>query len=258
MNSVRDYLLALRQSAGRFGEQYEISSCSQLIERVQQLGFLPLLDSGISGFCAEEMMASDCHYVQFDDGSWEWPLWSWKGPVIADGGCVYGKFFHGKAGFISREWWRDFFNYRRAVIPQPEIGSVEEAILTTLRVQGSAIARDLRTLCGMTGPKMRSRFDAYVNRLQMGCYIITEDFVYPRDKHGRQYGFGWQLLNTPENLLGIEQCLPYTDDTHTATRTPRQSYCRMVSHLKAILKDADDKQIEKLLNGSSKTITNQL
>ena len=247
MNSVRDYLLNLQQRNSCTSGQYEISSCPQLIERIQQLGFLPLLDSGIDGYCAEEMMAPDYHYVQFDDGSWEWPLWTWKGPAITEGNCVYGKFFGGKAGFISREWWRDFYNYRRSIYPQPEIGSVEEAILTTLREQGSAVARDLRAACGMTGPKMRSRFDAYVNRLQMGCYIVTEDFVYPRDKHGKEYGFGWQLLNTPENLLGREACLPYTDETRTVLRTPQESYERILAHLREILPEATDKQLNKLI-----------
>ena len=42
------------------------------------------------------------------DGPWEW-----KGPVIQMTGCAYGKFFHGKAGFISAEWFPDFANYRR-------------------------------------------------------------------------------------------------------------------------------------------------
>ena len=97
MNSVRDYLLSLLQRNSGTSGQYEISSCPQLIERIQQLGFLPLLDSGIDGYCAEEMMAPEYHYITFDDGSWEWPLWTWKGPAITEGNCVYGKFFGGKA-----------------------------------------------------------------------------------------------------------------------------------------------------------------
>ena len=61
--------------------------------------FLPLLDSGIRGYSAEEMVADDCRYVMLPDGGWNWPLWKWKGPVITEGNCVYGKFFAGKAGF---------------------------------------------------------------------------------------------------------------------------------------------------------------
>ncbi|MCR5050613.1 MAG: hypothetical protein K6A36_05965 [Paludibacteraceae bacterium] len=217
-----------------------IASCPQLIERIHQVGFLPLLDSGIPGFNAEVMMDEDCHYISHEDGSWEWPLWSWKSPAVREGDCVYGKFFSGKAGFVAREWWPDFCNYRRSIFPFPEVGSVENMILTILIEHGSAIARELRAACGLTGPKMRGRFDAFVCRLQMGCYVVTEDFVYPRDKRGREYGFGWQLLNTPESLLGRDAC--------TCQRSPEESYGRIKEYLCSILPQASDKQIEGLIS----------
>ena len=97
----------------------EIYNAAQLIERIQQIGFLPLLDSGIRGFSAEEMVAEDCRYVTFPDGGWDWPLWKWKGPIVTEGNCMYGKFFNKKAGFVSRTWWPDFCNYRRSQYPQP-------------------------------------------------------------------------------------------------------------------------------------------
>ena len=68
---------------------------------------------------------------------------------------------------------------------------------------------------------------------------VTEDFVYPVDKHGREYGFGWSLLTTPEQLIGREACL--TD------RAPEDSYQRMVEHLAGLLPNATEKQIKKLL-----------
>ena len=217
----------------------EIHSCPELIELIQQIGFLPLLDSGIAGFSAEELADDECRYVVYPDGGWDWPLWKWKGPVVTDGNCVYGKFFASKAGFISRAWWPDFFNYRRSQHPRPEEGSIEEAILLTLSEQGSLITRELRAACGFTGPKMRSRFDNYVTRLQMGCYIVTEDFVYPTDKHGREYGWGWSLLTTPEQLLGRQACL--------CNRSPEESCQRMLQHLRSFLPDATEKQLQKLL-----------
>jgi len=184
-------------------------------------------------------MAEECRFTQFPDGSWEWPLWQWKGSVVREGNCVYGKFFAGKAGFISREWWPDFCNWRRSTHPAPEEGSIEDAILTTLRSQGSMIARELRAACDFTGPNMRSKFDGYVGRLQMGCYIVTEDFVYPVDKHGREYGFGWSLLTTPERLLGREAC--------QCERTPEESYQKMADFIACLLPNATDKQIKKIL-----------
>ena len=71
---------------------------------------------------------------------------------------------------------------------------------------------------------MRSKFNGYLTRLEMATYIVTEDFIYPRDKHNHEYGWGWSLLNTPE-----------------------ESYQRIFKHLKEILPDASDKQIIKLI-----------
>lgn len=116
--------------------------------------------------------------------------------------------FQYKAVFVSREWWPDFCNYRRSVYPRPQEGSIEESILDTLKAEGSLITRELRAACGFTGPKMRSKFDTYLTHLEMGCYIVTENFVYPRDRHGHDYGWGWSLLTTPEALFGKAACHP--------------------------------------------------
>ena len=209
------------------------------MDAIQQLGFLPLLDSGIRGYSAEELVDDDCRYVMLPDGGWDWPLWKWKGPVVTDGHCVYGKFFAGKAGFVSQAWWPDLYNWRRSQHPVPEADSIEGIILTTLLEHGSMIARDLRAACNLTGQKMRSKFDAIICRMQMGCLIVTEDFVYPTDKHGREYGFGWSLLTTPERLLGLEAC--------QCNRTPEESFNRMYDHLANLHPHATEKQITKLI-----------
>ena len=217
----------------------EIHNCPELMAYIQKVGFLPLLYSGIMGYSAEDVVDDDCRYVILPDGSWDWPLWKWKGPIVQEGGCVYGKFFAGKAGFISREWWPDFCNYRRSRHPEPTEGSIEETILLTLAEHGRLITRELRAACGFTGPKMRSRFDGYITRLQMACRIITEDFVYPLDKHNNEYGWGWSLLTTPERLLGREAC--------QCPHSPEESYQRLLAHFQQLLPQASDKQILKLI-----------
>ena len=217
-----------------------INSGAALADYVHQVGFLPLIDSGIRGFSAMDVVDDDCGYVVFPDGGWDWPLWKWKGAIVTEGDCVYGKFFAGKAGFVSREWWPHLCNYRRSVHPMPEEGSIEEAVLSTLRQEGSLITRELRAACGFSGPKMRSRFDGYVTRLQMACRVVTEDFVYPLDKHGREYGWGWSLLTTPEQLYGREACHP--DDC-----APQESFQRMLSHLCQLLPHASEQQIRRMI-----------
>lgn len=220
-------------------EKELIHSCPELIDYINEIGFLPLLPMGITGWSADDVVDEDCQYKSLPEGGWEWPIWEWKGSILQESGCAYGKFFKGKAAFISREWWPDFCNYRRNIYPYPEEGSIEEAILDVLRIEGSLITRDLRHLCGFTGPKMRSRFDAYITKLEMGGYIVTEDFVYPRDRHGREYGWGWSLLTTPESLFGKERC--------RTERTPQESYERILQHFKKILPDTAEKSIHSLL-----------
>ena len=215
-----------------------IRNCPDLMDAIQQIGLVPLLDSGIRGFSADELVAPECRYVITDEG-WDWPLWDWKGPIVTEGHFAYGKFFGGKAGFVSMEWWPDSCNYRRAKYAEPTEESIEGVILEVLRVNGSMITRDLRNACGFTGAKMRSRFDGYVTRLQMACRVVTEDFVYPHDKHGRQYGWGWALLNTPEHLFGREAC--------ECDRTPEESLARIIDHLRGLLPNASEKQLMKMM-----------
>ena len=38
----------------------QIHSCPELMALIQQIGFLPLLDSGIPGYSAEELVDDEC------------------------------------------------------------------------------------------------------------------------------------------------------------------------------------------------------
>ena len=217
-----------------------IGSVVEMMELINDIGFLPLLDSGIYGYSAEEIVDEDCRYVNFPDGGWDWPLWKWKGQIVTEMPCMYGKFFNKKAGFISKEWWPDFCNYRRSKFPYPNEDSIEGTIIDTLRTSGSLITRQLRAACGFNGKGMRSKFDGYITRLEMATYIVTEDFVYPRDKHNREYGWGWSLLNTPEELYGKEAC--------QCNRSAEESFQRIVGQFKKILPNATETQILRCIS----------
>ena len=157
-----------------------------MMELIQKIGFLPLLDSGIEGFSAEDIVAEDCSYVRLPEGGWDWPLWKWKGEIVQEMPCMYGKFFNKKAGFISQEWWPDFCNYRRSKYPRPDEESIEGAILSTLQSSGSLITRELRAACGFTGKGMRSKFDGYLTRLERISSTLA--------------------TNTIMNMVGVGRC----------------------------------------------------
>ena len=59
----------------------EVYSATGMMELIQKIGFLPLLDSGIEGFSAENIVTDDCGYVTFPECVGDWPLWKWKGEI---------------------------------------------------------------------------------------------------------------------------------------------------------------------------------
>lgn len=89
------------------GLDFTIYTKEDLKEAVQALGFLPLFANEIQDFSIEE------HTVPKAWFSEEPGVWEWKGPVIRESGCAYGKFFGKKAAFISAQWFSDFANFRR-------------------------------------------------------------------------------------------------------------------------------------------------
>lgn len=212
----------------------KVHSAVGMIELVDQMGILPLLRLGIDGWSAEERVDEDCQYVVLPDGGWEWPLWEWKGSIIRESGCAYGKFLLGKAAFVSQALWPDFCNFRRSFSPYPQEGSVQESVLEILKTNSSMTTRELRRACGFTEPKMRGKFDVIISRLQMQTYIVTEDFVYPHNKHGKQYGWGWSLLTTPESLFGRDAC--------HVSRTPEESMHRLAEHIMTVVPQFENEE----------------
>ncbi|MBQ9719174.1 MAG: hypothetical protein IJV64_00595 [Oscillospiraceae bacterium] len=75
---------------------YYIRSPQDLVNMINIVGFLPVFANDIPGFSAEEH-TDPAFLWGAEDG-----LWEWKGPVIRQSGCAYGKFLMGKATFVNR------------------------------------------------------------------------------------------------------------------------------------------------------------
>ena len=76
---------------------------------VKRIGFLPLFANNISGFSVEERVTAEQWWTDdITSDPWCWRMEAARQPDIA-----YGKFFDRRAGFISRDWFPVFANYRR-------------------------------------------------------------------------------------------------------------------------------------------------
>lgn len=214
-----------------------VQSERELAELVQEWGFLPLFRNAVEGFSVEEHTPTELWFADGVDGPWEW-----KGPVIRQTGSAYGKFFRGKAGFISAEWYPDFANYRRdgydfdARYEDGLASYRDKTVYEIIEKWDSLLSKEWKRLGGF-GKNGNKGFDGIVTRLQMQGYITTVDFEYQKDRFGRTYGWGVARYATPERRFGDK----FSQQVYQSK--PEQSKERILQHLE----DLFPAQKEKLL-----------
>ena len=225
-----------------------LESSTDVEERCLELGFLPFFRCGIPGFSIEEMIAREYWFTD-EEGAWEW-----KGPIIREGHCAYGKFFNRKAGFVSRAWLPDWINYRRSrpLAPNEDTAALDDVVMVIL-AEGSATIQELRHLLGFArGRKRRTApaagseeypeeekiaLDPILTRLQMEARLVIADFEYAVDRHGNPYGWGMARYAAPETLYGP---LP-------AEGTPAESFERLRDHFRRMFPEEPESRLRKLI-----------
>lgn len=212
-----------------------------LIAAVERFGIVPLFRNSIPGFSVEEHVSARAWFDGAQDGVWEW-----KGPVIRETGCAYGKFFEKKAAFVSREFFCDLANYRRdgydfdARYDDGLAPHEDKFLYDLIEAHGPLLSRTLKAL-GDYRKGGRGGFDTSINRLQEQGYVLISDFVYQRDRYGRPYGWGVAEYATPEQLMGED----FSGAVYA--REPEESYERLLRHLGALLPRAGEDALKRLL-----------
>ena len=222
---------------------FTVTSKNDLKNAVQEYGFLPLFANSVPGFSVEEHAVPE---VWYSAGSDDWPVWEWKGPVIRECGCAYGKFFEKKAVFISREWFPDFANWRRDGYDfdarwDDGLTSYRDKDLYDLLAANAPIVSTALKERGNYGKGGRKGFETLTTRLQTQGYVLISDFVYPKNKQGEPYGWGLAQYSTPEQFFG-----PAFRET-VYDKTPEESFARILQHLRTVLPGTDEALLRKLL-----------
>lgn len=217
-----------------------LDSPEAIAQTVNEIGFLPFFANEIKGFSVEEHTPAELWFSDTTDGPWEW-----KGPVIRNG-CLYGKFFRNKAGFVSKEWFADFANYRRdgydfdSRMDEGIANRKDAELYTAIAKEGVVLSKRLKELTGYRKGG-NTGFETVITRLQMCAYVDICNFVYMTDKRGKTYGWGVAEYSTPEHRFG------YDAVTAAYKRDPAESFERVVSHLQSVFFDADQEAIRKII-----------
>jgi len=226
-----------------------IRSKEDLVCYVNEVGFLPFFKNYIEGFSLEEIVEPEYWYDSFGEGQLKWPAWSWREEIALDKSVAYGKFFRGKAGFISKEFFPDFCNYRRqgydydALYDDGLMRRSDKEIEDYLNKTGPMLTTQMKKELGF-GKDGKKGFDTIITRLQMQTYIGVTEFQYKvASKTGETYGWGVAVLDTAENCWGEEIC------TAAYKREPNESLERLLDKMFCTLPDCDQASILKLIKG---------
>lgn len=175
--------------------RFYIDSFESLCSTIHELGILPYFRNCIEGFSIEENVSPELWFGECEG------IWEWKGPVIKETHCAYGKFFGKKAVFIDKALFPDFANWRRDGYDfdaryDDGLAKHSDKVIYDLTAESCPIiSKQLRQAAEIKG------FDGIITRLQSQGYIITSDFVYMTDRNGCRYGWGVAEYSTPESFF---------------------------------------------------------
>ena len=148
---------------------------------INEVGFLPL-------FASEEFPGGS---VQERTKPWVWwtgnektDPWLWREQIAAKGTIAYGKFFHGRAGFVSREWFPYLANYRRAGYDYDSrwdegLATNRSRKIMSLFMEENAdkelFSFEVKRMAGF-GKEGEKNFEGTITDLQMQTYLIFSCF----------------------------------------------------------------------------------
>ncbi len=231
---------------------YRIRTWQELINWINEVGFLPLFANGIEGFSAEEHVSPDYWWT----GVREEDPWEWREIIASSHQVAYGKFFDQKAGFISLAWLPYFVNFRRDGYDfdsrwEDGLANRREKkimdLLTGRDEDGDVIfqtdqilSTELKKKAGF-GKGGEKNFPGIVTGLQMQTYLVITDFHRRVNKRGDEYGMPVSVLLPPEAIWGYETV------TSAYTESPADSWDRIAKRILEQFPGADDCVIAKLI-----------
>ena len=229
-----------------------IRTWQELVGRVNETGFLPLFKNNIAGFSAEEQVSSLFWWT----GDPALDPWEWREIIAKSHQVAYGKFFAGKAGFISLQWLPFFVNFRRDGYDFDSrwedglAGRREKLIMDLLTGRDDdgdmtfpdirILSTDLKKKAGF-GKSGEKNYPGIITGLQMQTYLVISDFVRRKNKKGFAYGMPVSILRPPESIWGYETV------TRAYDEKPEVSWERIAERTEELFPGNDRPEIVKMI-----------
>ncbi len=217
-----------------------IHNVDELIDYINEVGFIPLFKNDIEGFSVEEHTESAYWWTDNEEKD----PWEWRKLAARSGKVAYGKFFDGRAGFISSKWLPYFVNHRRDGYDFDALWDDEKASFRQKKIMDlfcddtELYSNEIKTAAGFSKGGEKN-FDGTLTALQNELYLCVRDFRQRLNKRGEPYGWAIAVYCKPEHLWG------YGHIASAYSEEPKKSRERIMNHIKKLYPHATDKQIQR-------------
>lgn len=221
-----------------------LHTVDEVIDYINEVGFLPLFKNEIPGFSLEERTVADGWW----SGDTERDPWEWREIIARSGKVAYGKFFDKKAGFISLEWLPYFVNFRRDGYDFDALWDDEKASIRQKKIMDLFLEEQEEELYSFEikqragfGKGGEKNFEGTLSGLEMKLYLCVRDFRQKKNKKGELYGWPIAVYTTPEHLFGKEFV------SRAYRENPMQSERRVAEHMAGLYPLATPEQIRRVV-----------
>lgn len=204
----------------------QIANMHELEKLIGGIGFFPLFRNCIPGFSLEEHTI----YAPWWSGDPHRDPWEWRMTIASEHKIAYGKFFSGKAGFISSEWLPAFCNSRRNgydfdALWDDELASFrQKRIMDCFSDKEELFSFQLKRMAGFD-KQGEKNFEGTISSLQQKLYLVDSDFRRRQNRYGIEYGWHIAKYAMPEKIWGYEYI------TSEYSSEPADSYDRIRSRI---------------------------
>lgn len=224
-----------------------LRTLEQAAERIRAVGLLPLFSNALPGFSLEEQTWAGDWWT--DDPARD--PWDWRQQLSRLPDILYGKFFQGRAGFVSAQWFPDFANLRRdgydfdTLVDEGLASHRSQKLMAPFLTDGEAndaaiLSPVLKQTAGF-GKGGEKNYEGTLTELQRKTYLIIGDFRQRLNRQGAPYGWHLALIQTPEAKLGYETVAA------AYSRPPEESRALLTKQVLAHFPEADQNLLRKLI-----------
>ncbi len=199
------------------GVEYDNPLCIKKVEELEafinKVGFVPLFKNKIKGFSIEERT---CPTDWWCDNEERDP-WIWRQIIAKKHSIAYGKFFSGKAGYISKEWLPLFASIKRdgydfdSRWDDAKAPIRHKKIMDLFLDNNELLSFEIKELAGY-GKDGEKNFEGMITSLQEETYLVVSNFKRRLNKKGEEYGWHVAAYSTPENIWGYDHITKHYND----------------------------------------------